>query len=101
MKCAFGTFFPGERLIVHENNGKQVEVEVGMSEKRLIFIGNREILSNSAGSWWVLVGPGGSLLGPGGSLVGPGGYCWVLLGPWWVLGGYCWVLLLVHTVLRG
>ena len=69
-----------------------------MSEKRVIFIGKREIISNSAGSCWVLLGPGGSLLGPGGSLLGPGGYCWVLLGPWWVLGGYCWVLLLVTTV---
>ena len=47
----FWNLFPGERLIVHENNGKQVEVEVGMSEKRLIFIGNREILTYNAGSW--------------------------------------------------
>ena len=75
----FWNLFPGESLIVHENNGKQVEVEVGMSEKRLIFIGNREILSNSAGSCWVLLGPAGS--------------CWVLAGSWWVLAGSWWVLL--------
>ena len=54
IEICFWNLFPGERLIVHENNGKQVEVEVGMSEKRLIFIGNREILSNSVGSCWVL-----------------------------------------------
>ena len=85
----FWDLFPCERLIVHENNGKQVEVEVGMSEKRLIFIGNREILSNSAGSCWVLLGPCWVLVGPCWVLVGTAGYCWVL-------GGFCWVLLLVH-----
>ena len=85
----FWNLFPGERLIVHENNGKQVEVEVGMSEKRLIFIGNREILSNSAGSCWVLVGPCWVLVGPCWVLVGTAGYCWVLGGSLVGTAGYC------------
>ena len=50
-----------------------------MSEKRVIFIGKREIISNSAGSCWVLLGPAGSW--------------WVLAGSWWVLAGSWWVLL--------
>ena len=85
----FWNLFPGERLIVHENNGKQVEVEVGMSEKRLIFIGNREILSNSAGSCWVLLGPCWVLVGPCWVLVGTAGYCWVLGGSLVGTAGYC------------
>ena len=60
-----------------------------MSEKRVIFIGKREIISNSAGSCWVLVGPCRVLVGPSWVLVGTAGYCWVLGGSLVGTAGYC------------